>query len=138
MIANGWGRIVNLGTIGSTQPNARMPAYYAAKGALANLTVSLAKELAGSGVTANLVSPGLIRTAEVEAQYRTIARRKGWGDKWEEIEAAIQREGGATPVGRMATRQEVADVVAFLASPRAAMIDGHNIRIDGGGLGAVL
>lgn len=138
MIEQGWGRIVNLGTVGSTQPNARMPAYYAAKGALANLTVSLAKELAGSGVTANLVSPGLIRTPEVEARYRAQAKRKGWSDNWEEIETAIQREYGGNPVGRMATREEVADVVAFLASPRAAMIDGHNIRIDGGGLGAVL
>ncbi|MFK7916139.1 MAG: SDR family NAD(P)-dependent oxidoreductase, partial [Pseudomonadales bacterium] len=46
----GWGRIINLGTVGSTSPNARMPHYYSAKGALATMNASLAKELAGTGV----------------------------------------------------------------------------------------
>jgi len=46
----GWGRIINLGTVGSTRPNARMPHYYASKGALATLTVGLAKEVAGTGI----------------------------------------------------------------------------------------
>ena len=64
MRARGWGRIIQLGTIGSTRPNARMPHYYASKGALATLTVSLAKELAGSAITVNTVSPGLTRTVE--------------------------------------------------------------------------
>jgi NAD(P)-dependent dehydrogenase (short-subunit alcohol dehydrogenase family) len=64
-----WGRIINLGTVGSTRPAARMPHYYASKGALATLTMSLAKEVAGAGITVNLVSPGLIHTAEVEASY---------------------------------------------------------------------
>ena len=51
-----WGRIVNLGTVGSTRPNARMPAYYSAKGALATLNVSLAKEVADSGVYYELIN----------------------------------------------------------------------------------
>ncbi len=53
------GRIINLGTIGSTRPNNVMPHYYAAKGALATLTVSLSKEVGPRGITVNLVSPGL-------------------------------------------------------------------------------
>ena len=73
----GWGRIINLGTVGSTRPNRRMPHYYAAKAALANLTVSLAKEVAGAGITVNLVSPGLILTPEVEASYLERGRKNG-------------------------------------------------------------
>ena len=49
MRARRWGRIINLGTVGSTRPAARMPHYYASKGAFATLTISLAKEVAGTG-----------------------------------------------------------------------------------------
>lgn len=133
----GWGRVVNLGTVGSTRPGARMPAYYAAKGALATMTVSLAKDLAGTGITVNTVSPGLIRTVEVEESYRKLAARKGWGETWAEIEAGIMREVMDNPTGRIARIEEVADLVAFLASPRAGFINGQNIRIDGGAVDIV-
>ncbi len=130
----GWGRIINLGTVGSTRPNRRMPHYYAAKAALANLTVSLAKEVAGAGITVNLVSPGLILTPEVEASYLERGRQNGWGDTWEEIEAHVAEN---IPLGRIARREEVADLVVFLASERAAFLHGQNIRIDGGALDIV-
>ncbi|HAK61691.1 MAG: SDR family NAD(P)-dependent oxidoreductase [Pseudomonadota bacterium] len=133
MKKRGWGRIIQLGTIGSTQPNARMPHYYASKGALANLTVSLMLELAGTGVTVNTISPGLIRTREVEEMYRRRAQKNGWGDDWEVIERHIMEEFG-NPSGRIARTGEVGDLVAFIASTRSAMINGMNIRIDGGGM----
>ena len=133
----GWGRVINLGTVGSTRPGARMPHYYAAKGALATMTVSLAKDLAGSGITVNTVSPGLIRTVEVEETYRKLAVRKGWGETWPEIEAGIMREVMDNPTGRIARIEEVGDLVAFLASPRADFINGQNIRIDGGAVDIV-
>ncbi len=130
MSNRGWGRIVNLGTIGSHQPNNIMPAYYAAKGALATLGVSLAKELSGTGITVNTVSPGLIHTEEVEAGYRGLAKKKGLAeDDWEQL--ATERDF-PNPCGRMARREEVADLVAFICSERAAYINGQNIRIDGG------
>jgi 3-oxoacyl-[acyl-carrier protein] reductase len=129
MKQSGWGRIINLGTIGSHQPNNIMPAYYAAKGALATLGVSLAKELGGTGITVNTVSPGLILTAEVEAAYRARAAKKGWGEDWEAM--AVQTDF-PNPCGRIARREEVADLVVFLCSERAAYINGQNIRIDGG------
>ncbi|MFK7915768.1 MAG: SDR family NAD(P)-dependent oxidoreductase, partial [Pseudomonadales bacterium] len=129
-----WGRIINLGTVGSTSPNARMPHYYSAKGALATMNASLAKELAGTGVRVNLVSPGLIATPEVQAAYIAKGKKQGWGDTWEAVEPHVAKD---IPIGRISRREEIADLVCFLASPRADAIHGQNIRIDGGQLGIV-
>lgn len=137
LAAGDWGRIVNLGTVGSTRPNRRSPGYYAAKGALANLTVSLMQELSGTGITVNLVSPGLIRTPEVEQAYLERARARGWGNTFEEAEAAIVGEYAPNPTGRMATRADVASVVVFLCSRQAGFINGQNVRVDGGALAIV-
>ena len=131
------GRIINLGTIGSTRPNSVMPHYYSAKGALATLTVSLAKELGAKGINVNLVSPGLIRTPEVEAQYLKRAQEYGWGDDFESAEEKIAEEFFPNPLRRIATREEVADVILFLASSRASFVNGQNIRIDGGAVDVV-
>ncbi len=133
MKARGWGRIIQIGTIGSTQPNSRMPHYYASKGALANFTVSLMLELAGTGITVNTISPGLIKTREVEAMYRKRARERGWGEDWDVIEGHILEEYKNSS-GRIARTEEVGDLVAFIAGARSGMINGMNIRIDGGGM----
>lgn len=125
-------RIINLGTVGSTRPNARNPHYYAAKGALATMTISLAKEVADSGIRVNLVSPGLILTPEVRSAYLKTGARKGWGTTWEEVEPHVASD---IPIGRIVTREEVAALVVFLASPLADGIHGQNIRVDGGALG---
>ncbi len=129
-----FGRIINLGTVGSTRPNAIMPHYYAAKGALATLTVGLAKEVAGTGIRVNLVSPGLILTPEVETAYLARGKAKGWGDTWEEVEPHVAKD---IPIGRIVRREEVADLVCFLASPKADALHSQNIRIDGGALDIV-
>ena len=134
MQQRGWGRIINLGTVGSTRPNSRNPQYYAAKGALATMTVSLAKEVAGSNVRVNLVSPGIILTPEVKAAYLERGRHKGWGSTWEEIEPIASQD---IPIQRITSREEVASLVAFLASPVADAIHGQNIKIDGGSLDTV-
>ena len=123
MRERGWGRVIWLGTVGTVRPAARMPHYYASKAVLPTLCVSLAKELSGSGITVNLVSPGLIATAEVKEQ---LARSAADGD------------GGAAgklldnPIGRMAEIEEVASFVAYLAGERSGAINAANLRIDGG------
>ncbi len=134
---NGWGRIVNLGTIGSHQPNSIMPHYYAAKGAMATMSVSLTKALAATGITVNTVSPGLIHTPELEAGYRHRAAKKGWGEDWQDILGHLVEKDFPNPCGRIASREEVADAVVFLCSPRADFINGQNLRIDGGAVSYV-
>ncbi len=132
MKTNNWGRIIQLGTIGSHQPNSIMPHYYSAKGALATMGVSLTKELSNCGVTVNTVSPGLIHTPEIEAGYRHRAAKKGRGDDWDTIVKHIVKTDFPNPSGRLASRQEIADLVVFLCSNKAGFINGQNIRIDGG------
>jgi len=127
-----WGRVINLSTMGDHQPNSIMPHYYAAKAALSNASVSLAKELSDTGITVNTVSPGLIHTAEMERAYQLRAQKKGWPTDWESLQEKIVQHDFPNPCGRLASRQEVADLVVYLASPRAGFINGQNIRVDGG------
>ena len=121
----GWGRVLWLGTVGALRPNARMPHYYASKAVLPTLCVSLAKELSGTGITVNLVSPGLIATTEVKEQ---MARRSA------DTNSSRDWAGGLldNPIGRMAEVEEVASLVAYLVSERSGAINGTNVRIDGG------
>ena len=134
MTKNQWGRVINLGTIGSTKPNPKSPAYYSSKGALVTMTVSLAGALAKTGITANVVSPGLILTPEVKKAYEDKEKRKGKTRSWQAIESEIAEN---IPIGRIVRREEVAALVTFLCSPVSDAITGQNIRIDGGALGVV-
>ena len=127
----GQGRIIFVGTVGSLRPNSRMPHYYASKAVLPNVCVSLAKELSGSGITVNVVSPGVIGTTEVKAMLRARAKKNGWGESEEALSRAAS-EVFDSPLGRIAELDEVASVVAFLASTQAGYINGANIRVDGG------
>ena len=132
------GRIVNLGTFGSIRPNAEMPHYYASKGALATMTVSLAKELAGTGITINMVLPGVIKTAEVEASLMKRAKNENWEQQdWDAVEKRVASEIYPIPLGRLASREEIADLVVFLCSERASYVLGQNIRIDGGAVDTI-
>lgn len=128
----GWGRVIQISSGEATNPFAVMPDYSATKAALVNLTVSLSKDLARTGVTANTVSPGIIVTPGVEAFYRRVAAERGWGDRWQDIEQGVLREFLDNPCGRLGRVEEVAALIAFLASPRADYINGANVRIDGG------
>jgi 3-oxoacyl-[acyl-carrier protein] reductase len=137
MKASGWGRIVQISSGVATQPFPIGPDYGAAKAALINATVSLAKELGSTGITANTVSPGPILTPAAERVFRDVARQRGWGDDWAEIERLAVQNFVPNPLGRMGRVDEVAAAVLFLASPLASFVHGANLRIDGGYVTAI-
>lgn len=129
----GWGRIINIATGLATAPQPVMPDYAAAKAALVNASVSLAKALAGTGITVNTISPGLIATDGVDRVLREVAEAQSWGKDWNVIQKRWMTEVLRSDfVPRLGTVKEVADLVCFVASPRAGYIHGANLRVDGG------
>lgn len=114
MIATRWGRIVNMSSIAALAGNRGQTNYAAAKAGLHGATRSLAKELASRGVTVNCVAPGIIATP-----------MSGEAFPQDVIDKIV-------PMKRAGTAEEVADLVGFLASDRAAYISGQVIAIDGG------
>jgi NAD(P)-dependent dehydrogenase (short-subunit alcohol dehydrogenase family) len=132
MRERGWGRIIQIGSAVGAQPPAEQPDYSAAKAALTNLTVSLAKALSGSGVTVNTVSPGIVATTKVAAMFTQLGAYRGWGSAWADVEKGILREVLPNGVGRLGRVEDVAHLVTFLASPLSGYIHGANLRIDGG------
>ena len=132
-----WGRIIQVASGDASEPLAFMSAYAATKAALVNLTVGLAKTLVNTGITVNSISPGIIATDSVKQFYRGLAGRFGWGSDWGAIEQHIVTEVLPNPTGTLGTVQEVADLIAFVASPLAGYINAANLRIDGGSSHAV-
>ena len=128
----GWGRIIQVSSVAGIQPLAALPDYNVTKAAVINMTVSLAKELANTGVTVNTVAPGPIMTSGWIEWARGIAKGRGWGDDIAQIESRIVQEVLPNSVGRVGRVEDVASAVAFLASPLAGFINGANLRVDGG------
>lgn len=137
MRRRGWGRIVFVATVGATRPGERIPEYYAAKGALPSVTVSLSKHLAGTGITVNCVSPGLIATAEVIERSTTAAERKGLATDWPSVERHLLDRVMANPSGRVPFPEDIGRVVAMVVSEPAWHVNGSHLRVDGGAADAV-
>ncbi len=137
MRAAGWGRVVFVSTVGATRPGDRIPEYYAAKGALPAMAVSLAKHLAGTGITANCVSPGIIATAEVIESFTERSRREGKPTDWASVERLILDGRMTNPSGRVATPDDVGRFLAFVVSEPGWHLNGAHLRFDGGAADAV-
>ena len=109
-----------------------MVEYSAAKAALVNATGALARDLAGSGVTANVISPGVILTAGLRRMFEDRARSAGDQRSWEQLEPEVTSDYAPNPAGRLGRPDDIAAAVAFLASPLAGYITGSTLRVDGG------
>lgn len=116
MTKNKFGRIINITSVAGCMGDAGISLYAASKGALSSLTKSIAVEFARRGITANCVAPGMIDT---DAMKVLTADKKA---KFKEM----------IPMSRFGKPDEVAYLVAFLASERAAYITGQEICINGG------
>jgi 3-oxoacyl-[acyl-carrier protein] reductase len=116
MVRARWGRIVNISSVVGLLGNAGQANYAASKAGIIGFTKSVAREIAGRGITANAVAPGYVETELT-------------GGLPENIKEQIL---GQVPVGRFGEPEEIAEVVAFLAGERAAYVTGQTIAVDGG------
>ncbi len=110
------GRIINIASVAGLIGNPGQTNYSASKAGVIGLTRTVARELAGRGITVNAVAPGFIAT-EMTA---------GLG---EEVLAEVKKQ---TPLARLGDPQDIADAVLFLASDAASFITGHVLTVDGG------
>jgi acetoacetyl-CoA reductase len=116
MIGRGWGRVINVSSVNGQKGAFGQANYSAAKAGMAGFSKALAQEVVRRGVTVNCVSPGYVETPMVAAIRPDVL---------EKLIAGI-------PIGRLAQPDEIAAVIAFLASDDAAYITGANIPINGG------
>src|SRR3954454_22316806 len=116
MSERGWGRIVNISSVNAIKGQFGQTNYSAAKAGMAGFSKALAQEVVRKGVTVNTVSPGYVETDMVMAIRKEVR---------DQIVAQI-------PMGRLARPEEIAAVVAFLASDEAGYITGANISVNGG------
>jgi acetoacetyl-CoA reductase len=116
MVERGWGRIVNISSVNAIKGQFGQTNYSAAKAGMAGFSKALAQEVVRKGVTVNTVSPGYVETDLVMA-----------------IRADVRQQiVDSIPMGRLARPEEIAAVVAFLASEEAGYITGANISVNGG------
>lgn len=121
LAASRGGRIINIASLLSFQGGLNVPAYAAAKSAVAGLTKELSNEWAGRGIGVNAIAPGYIRTDNTEALQKDETRNRQILDR--------------IPAGRWGEAADLGGAAVFLASPASAYVSGHILAVDGGWLG---
>lgn len=127
MRAKRWGRIITLTSSGVESPLPRLALSNSIRQALVGWSKTLAGEVAADNVTANIIVQGRIHTSRVDELDAAAAKRLG-----KSIEDVKAQSIATIPAGRYGRVEELADVVAFIASERASYITGSLIRVDGG------
>ena len=122
-----WGRFIALTSVSVKQPLPGLILSNTARTGVVGFVKTLATELAPHGVTANVVAPGYMRTGRVEELAEERARHED-----RDPDEILSEIAGRIPMGRMGDPEELAALVAFLASDRAAYITGTTIQVDGG------
>lgn len=126
MRKRGGGAIVNISSVQGHACQPGVAAYVASKGAIHALTRAMALDFAGDKIRVVSISPGSVRTPILELSARTFDGPDA------DIESVFARFGAAHPIGRIGEPEEVAELVAFLASAKAGFITGTDYIIDGG------
>ncbi len=121
------GRIVNISSIAGKTGFPTYGPYNAAKGALILLTQTVAREVGGYGITVNAICPGNVDTLMGRKEMEIISEEQGIS-----LEEAKQVLGAEAALGRMATPEDIANVVTFLCSDQASFITGQAINVCGG------
>ncbi|KQQ86105.1 SDR family oxidoreductase [Aureimonas sp. Leaf324] len=132
MRERGWGRIVTVASSGVEQPIPNLALSNGIRAAVLGWSKTLAAEVAGDGVTVNVVLPGRIETTRLAELDAANAARSG-----SSVEAVQKASIAAIPAGRYGRPEEFAAAVVFLASTQASYVTGTKLRVDGGATRAV-
>jgi 3-oxoacyl-[acyl-carrier protein] reductase len=129
-----WARIVNLSAHSTQRQSEILPAYTASKAAVTSVSKNLARSLAPDGILVNTVSPGTIVTASFTEALRGVFEERGLdaSDPHDVMRWIDEVFHQPADLGRAGLPEEVAVVVAFLASPRNGYVTGANVNVDGG------
>lgn len=130
---HGWGRIINLLALSARQIEDNLSLSSTTRAAVVAFSKNLSEEVAADGITVNNVLPGSIMTDRLVEITHMQAQHHGYSQ-----ESAMASRVGNIPTGRLGRPEEMADLVAFLASNRAGFINGLSIPLDGGQLRSVL
>jgi 3-oxoacyl-[acyl-carrier protein] reductase len=132
MRARHWGRVITSTSSGVVSPIPNLALSNTLRSSLVGWSKTLSREVAKEGITVNIVAPGRIATDRIKFLDQAKAKREG-----RTVEDVMDESTASIPAGRLGKPEEYGDVVAFLASERAAYITGSIVRVDGGMIASI-